>query len=106
LYFSAWAHGFVDDVGRALERGIEECLVGLELLPGIDRTAACCDREYEKDARECGQEPVAARARPFRSPRDLVQAEAEKPRHDLLLSDLLAVALLARISRNGFLRLP
>jgi hypothetical protein len=98
-------NGLVDDLGRALERGIEECLVGLELLPGIDRAAARCDREHEKHTRERCPDSVATPARPFRPPHDLVKAEAEEPGHHLLLGDLLAVALLSCVGRNRFLAL-
>ena len=105
VIFLRLRHSFVDDLGRALERGIEECLVGLELLPGIGRAAACRDSEQEKNARQRRPEPVASMARPFRAPHNLVKTEAEQPRYHLLLSDLLAVALRTRVGRNRLLAL-
>src|SRR5262245_10119566 len=81
---------------------MEECLVGRELLPCIDRAAACCDREHEKKPGKGGPKAVAPFARPCRSPHDLVKSEAKESRHHLLLGNLLAVALRARVGCNRF----
>src|SRR6202040_1585147 len=95
----------IDDLGRLLERGIEERLVGPELLPGIDGAGARRDRKQEKYAGERGPEAVLAPARPLGAAHDLVEAEPQQPRHQLELGDLLAVAPRPRVGGDRLLGL-
>lgn len=95
----------VDDLGRALEGRVEERLVGLELVPGVDGAAGGGDGEQQEDARQRRPDPVAPPARALGTANDLVEAEAEQPRHHFLLGDLLAVVLWPRIGGDRLLAL-
>src|SRR5262249_4533207 len=75
------------------ERGIEECLVGLELLPRIDRAAARCrPRAREKHPRVLPKTCCVAFA-PVPPAADLVNAQAEA------ITFCLAISLLSPCSR-------
>jgi len=102
IVFLGLRNRLVDDLGRALERGIQECLVGLELLPSIDRAAAGCDCKQQKNTCKSCPETVASVTCAFRALHNLVEAETQEPSDYLLLGDLLAVAFRTDVGRNRF----
>src|SRR6202035_658866 len=62
------------------------------------------DQNYAR-ARKADAEQIAALPCAFGAAHDLVEADAEQPRYDLLLRDLFAVALRSRVGGNGLLAL-
>src|SRR5262249_37822082 len=87
----------VYDLGGALERGIEECLVGLELLPRIDRAGARCEREHQEHSCERTPTPVPALARPLGATECFISANADETGDYLGKTEALAIAAVAQI---------
>jgi len=98
-------NGFLNDTGEPFKCSVEERLVSLELLPGIDRTSRSSDSKKQKHARDHRPKAIMPLARPLGSANDLIKAKTQQPRHYFLCGKTLAVALVTRISRDGFLAL-
>src|SRR5262249_32080403 len=81
----------------ALETSVEECLVGLELLPGIDRTGAGCEREHQEYSREHTPKPVPALARSLGATEHFISANADETGNYLGKTEAFAIAAVAQI---------
>ena len=92
LYCSAWATAVMTMSVALLSVALEERLVGLELVPGIDRTAGGGDREQQEHARERRPEPVAPPPRPLGAADDVVGGNADQAGDHLGEAERLAVA--------------
>ena len=95
----------INDVGGALQRGAEERLVGLELLPGIGGAAGCRDGKDGEHGDDAVAHAALAAALALGAAEDVVGGDAEQPGDDLGEREGLAVALLARVGREQLDRL-
>ena len=96
-YFSAWATAASTISVARLQRGGEERLVGLELLPGIDRAAGRRDGEDGEGGDDAIAHATLAAALALGAAEDVVGGYAEQTGNDLGESELLAVAFLAGV---------
>ena len=94
VVFLGLHHRPVDNLGCTLERSVQECLVGLELMPGKDRAAAHHDREGKEQARKYGPELLAASAGLLGAAEDFVGVDAGETGDHLGEAEALAVAAL------------
>src|SRR5262249_50735482 len=85
------------DLGGALERGVEECLIGLELLPGINRADARCERKHQEHACKRAPETVTALAHALSASEHFVGANANETGDYLGKTKALAIAAVAQI---------
>ena len=92
----------IHDIGGALQRCGQKRLVGLELLPGIDRAAG---RSYGEDG-EGGDDAIAhatlAAPLALGAAEDIVRGKSEQSGDDLGERKRSAVALIARVGRQQF----
>ena len=88
-------HRHVDNRGGTLERGVEQCLVGLELLPRVDGAAPGRDRDQEEDARERAPESVVPPARSLGAAEDFFGVDAGEAGNHLGEAEALAIAAIA-----------
>src|SRR5262249_8580503 len=97
IVFLGLIHCLVDDLGGALERSIQKCLVCFKLLPGIDRAGACCERKHQEHARDRAQKPVPPLARALGTTEHFVSANSDKTGDYLGKTEALAIAAITQI---------
>src|SRR5262249_2584302 len=97
VVFLGLFYRLVYDLGGELETMFEECLAGLELLPGIDRTGAGCEREHQEYSREHTPKPVPALARSLGATEHFISANADETGNYLGKTEAFAIAAVAQI---------
>jgi len=106
IVFRGLRNGGGNDLGRGLKRGIEECLVGLQLLPGIERAACGGDREQRQDTNDRIAYPRPSPALAFRPTKHLVGAQPDQPGDNLGKRQLASVAAITQIGGQYTIALP